>query len=164
MGEHGRPTKYKKEYDKQAAKLCAQGFTDAQLADFFEVHESTINEWKLKHKSFSESLKAKRFSDDKVKQSLYQRCFPTELVEVKEESGTMGSKTVTTTKQVQGDTAAMIFWLKNRCPEEFRANPEVENKTVIQNIMPVPTADSADDWEQAASSNQDYLLSQSDDK
>lgn len=129
MGEHGRPTKYKKEYDKQAAKLCAQGFTDAQLADFFEVHESTINEWKLKHKSFSESLKAKRFSDDKVKQSLYQRCFPTELVEVKEESGTMGSKTVTTTKQVQGDTAAMIFWLKNRDPENWRANPEKEGGT-----------------------------------
>ena len=129
MGEHGRPTKYKKEYDKQAAKLCAQGFTDAQLAGFFEVHESTINEWKLKHKSFSESLKAKRFSDDKVKQSLYQRCFPTELVEVKEESGTMGSKTVTTTKQVQGDTAAMIFWLKNRDPENWRANPEKEGGT-----------------------------------
>lgn len=36
----GRPTKYKKEYDDQAFKLCLLGATDKEIADFFEVNRS----------------------------------------------------------------------------------------------------------------------------
>lgn len=129
MAEQGRPTKYKKEYDKQAAKLCAQGFTDAQLADFFEVSESTLNLWKKKNPSFSESLKAKAYSDEKVVQSLYQRCFNSEYIETKEENGSQGSKITTTTKQVLADVSAMRYWLNNRNPDRWRANPEKEGGT-----------------------------------
>ena len=53
----GRPTKYKAEYAEQAAKLCALGAVDAQLADFFGVSEPTINAWKDKHPAFLKSLK-----------------------------------------------------------------------------------------------------------
>jgi len=63
----GRPTKYKKEFAEQARKLCLKGFTDAEMADFFCVQEQTINNWKIAHVEFLESLKAgKRYSDDKV--------------------------------------------------------------------------------------------------
>ena len=57
MANNGRPSKYKPEHAKAAAKLCKLGATDAQLADFFEVSVSTINLWKVQHKEFSESLK-----------------------------------------------------------------------------------------------------------
>ena len=53
----GRPTKYKPEYATQAAKLCALGATDAQLADFFDVAISTITLWKVQHPEFSASIK-----------------------------------------------------------------------------------------------------------
>ncbi|MES1763769.1 hypothetical protein ACKWMU_12765, partial [Escherichia coli] len=52
-----RPTKYQEAYAEQARKLCLLGYTDAELADFFEVSESTINKWKLDYPEFSESIK-----------------------------------------------------------------------------------------------------------
>ena len=45
----GRPTEYRPEYAEDTRKLCLLGFTDAQLADFFDVSEATINNWKLAH-------------------------------------------------------------------------------------------------------------------
>ena len=53
----GRPTKYRDELPAQAKKLCRLGATDAEMAEFFEVSESTINEWKLAYDEFSESIK-----------------------------------------------------------------------------------------------------------
>lgn len=126
----GRPTKYKPEYAEQAEKLCAmKGFTDVELAEFFGVSESTIYEWKNKNPKFSEALKSKQYSDDKVAQSLYERCFNSEYVETKEENGSQGSKITTTTKQVLGDISAMRYWLNNRNPDRWRAQPEKEVKT-----------------------------------
>ncbi len=61
-----RPTKYQEAYAEQARKLCLLGYTDAELADFFEVSESTINKWKLDYPKFSESIK-------KVRPSLMQK-------------------------------------------------------------------------------------------
>ena len=130
-GEHkpnGRPTKYKKEYNTQAAKLCKLGATDVQLADFFDVAESTIHKWKLEHPSFSESLKeGKVFSDDKVEAALYDRAIGYHYDEIKEEHSEDGMKRTVTTKRIQDNTAA-IFWLKNRRPEQWR--DKVENDTV----------------------------------
>ncbi len=34
-----RPTKYQEAYAEQARKLCLLGYTDAELADFFEVSD-----------------------------------------------------------------------------------------------------------------------------
>ena len=44
----GRPTLYWKKYPEQAYKQCLAGATDADLANFFEVDEDTINVWKKK--------------------------------------------------------------------------------------------------------------------
>ena len=126
--ENGRPTKYKKEYDEQAAKLCKLGATDVQLADFFGVTEKTLNNWKHEHPRFLQSLKkGKVFSDDKVEMALYDRAIGYEYDEVKEEQGEQGMKRTVTTKRIQDNTAA-IFWLKNRRPEQWR--DKVENDTV----------------------------------
>lgn len=55
-----RPTKYQEAYAEQARKLCLLGYTDAELADFFEVSEATINNWKLEYPEFLESIKRVR--------------------------------------------------------------------------------------------------------
>jgi len=125
--KNGRPTKYKKEFDEQARKLCLNGFIDAQIADFFNIQESTLNLWKKAHPSFMESLKSgKRYSDDKVVNALYNRAIGYEFDEVKSESGTTGKKITTTTKHIAGDTTAQIFWLRNRMRDEWTNNPEPE--------------------------------------
>jgi len=53
----GRPTDYKVEYNEQVYKLCLLGATDVELANFFNVNEDTIYEWKKKYTEFSESIK-----------------------------------------------------------------------------------------------------------
>ena len=43
-----RPSKYKPEYVDQAAKLCALGATDIEIADFFAVEIADIAVWAWK--------------------------------------------------------------------------------------------------------------------
>ncbi len=124
----GRPTKYKPEFAKSAAKLCKLGATDAQLADFFEVAVSTINLWKVKHPEFSESVKVpKSEADARVEQSLYLRAMGYEHDEV--DLRVVGGELVKTDirKFYPPDTTAAIFWLKNRKPDEWRDKHDVEH-------------------------------------
>jgi hypothetical protein len=70
----GRPTDYRPEYNEQAYKLCLLGHTDAELAAFFDVQESTINNWKLAYPEFLESIKkGKDIADSEVAAKLYHR-------------------------------------------------------------------------------------------
>lgn len=119
-------SKYKSEYDELAYNYALLGVTDAQLAGFFDVTETTINNWKNDHPSFFESLKAGKVNSDAlVAKSLFKRAIGFSVCEEKQEDGTNGSKTTTTTKDVAPDTAAAIFWLKNRQPEIWRDKKEV---------------------------------------
>lgn len=122
----GRPSKYKPEYADQAAKLCALGATDAQLADFFEVAVSTVALWKVQHAEFSDALKlAKDKADQLVEQSLFRRATGYECDEV--DIRVVGGEIVQTPlrKFYPPDTTACIFWLKNRKASEWR--DKVEN-------------------------------------
>lgn len=128
-----RPSRYKKEYDEQAYKLCLLGATDKDLADFFNVKEQTINNWKRDHPSFFESLKrGKVIADANVADRLYQRAMGYEHddIELKVVSlgGNMGSEVqeVKVRKYYPPDTTAAIFWLKNRRPQEWRDKREHE--------------------------------------
>lgn len=124
----GRPSKYKPEYAEQASKLCALGATYRDLAEFFEVAESTISLWKIEHREFSESLKlAKEAADARVEQSLYRRAlgYSHDSVHV---SNYQGAITMTPiVEHFPPDTTACIFWLKNRKPEEWRDIKAIEH-------------------------------------
>lgn len=157
----GAPTKYNKKYNEQARKLCLLGYTDKQLADFFEVAESTINKWKLDHPTFSESLKAgKEMADAEVVASLYQKatgysCKDTKFATYEGDITDQREYT----KNYPPCPISIKYWLNNRQPERFRERVEIEQNTnVTHNIMPVPTADSVEDWEKAAQPQQDELL------
>ncbi|MBZ6385136.1 terminase [Pantoea piersonii] len=116
-----RPTKYQKAYAEQARKLCMLGYTDDQLADFFEVAESTIHKWKIDHPEFSESIKkGKDISDGEVADSLYQRAMGYVAPDV--DIRVINDKIVKTEIQKHSppDTAAAIFWLKNRQKKTWR--------------------------------------------
>lgn len=124
----GRPTDYKEEYDGQARKLCLLGATDAEMADFFGVVESTINLWKLEHPTFSESIKeGKRLADSNVADRLYQRAMGFE--HDSEEIKVIGAEVqrVPIRKIYPPDTVAAIFWLKNRQKDKWRDKTEQEN-------------------------------------
>ena len=117
----GRPTKYNEEYNKQAEKLCLLGATDVELADFFEVAESTINEWKKEYQEFSESIKrGKDIADANVASRLYQRAmgFEHDSEGIKVADGLIIR--VPIRKIYPPDPTSAIFWLKNRQPRKWR--------------------------------------------
>lgn len=131
-----RPTDYRQEYAEQARKLCLLGFTDKQLADFFDVNESTITRWKQKYPEFCTSIKSgKVVADAQVAESLFKRATGIEVTEVEvRDDGKKKVKRVTK-KHIPPDPTAQIFWLKNRQPELWRDKPTVENSA--QEAVPV---------------------------
>ncbi|WP_341918673.1 terminase [Polaromonas sp. YR568] len=124
----GRPSKYQEDFPAQAAKLCLLGATDAQLADFFEVSVSTINLWKVQHPEFSESIKVpKAQADERVEQSLFRRAMGYEHDEVDIRVIDHALVQTPIRKYYPPDSTAMIFWLKNRKPSEWRDKQEHEH-------------------------------------
>lgn len=126
-GKRGQPTAYRKQYAKQAEKLCRLGATDQEIADFFEVDVRTIYRWKHAHDDFCQSLKAgKEIVDDRVERSLYQRAIGYEQDEVKifMPSGAAEPVYAPFRAKIAPDVTAGIFWLKNRRPEQWRDKPE----------------------------------------
>ena len=119
--DRGRPTKYKPEYVAQAEKLCALGATDIEIADFFEVDVRTLYRWKGEHEDFCQALKvAKEVADRRVERSLFARATGYEHDEV--DIRVVDKQIVQTAvrKFYPPDTAAAIFWLKNRRADTWR--------------------------------------------
>ncbi len=94
------------------------GLTDKQIAKNIGVSEQTLNVWKKTYPSFFESLKkGKEVVDIEVENALLKRALGYRYYEVTIEDGL---ETKRVTKEVQPDTTAQIFWLKNRCPDKWR--------------------------------------------
>lgn len=122
----GRPTKFKAEYIEQARKLCQLGATDRELADFFEIAESTLYLWKAENQEFSEALKVgKDTADDRVERSLYLRAcgYTHPDVHVSNYQGEVSLTPII--KHYPPESVAGIFWLKNRRPSEWRDKREI---------------------------------------
>ncbi len=131
----GRPTGYKKEYSEQVYKLCLLGATDADIAGFFNIRESTLGNWKNKYPEFLESIKrGKTFADANVAERLYQRAMGYEHPEDKIFNDNGDPLIVPTTKHYPPDTVAAIFWLKNRQKREWRDKQEVDVTTQGEKI------------------------------
>src|SRR5215210_4497768 len=126
----GRPRgsdTYKQEYAEQAEKLCRLGATDAEMAGFFGVNEQTINNWKIAHLDFLESLKrGKLEADANVASRLYQRAMGYSHAAVKIFNDGGQEMIVPYTEHYPPDTTAAIFWLKNRRPEQWRDKSQQE--------------------------------------
>lgn len=117
----GRPSSYRSEYAEQARKLCRLGAIDKELADFFGVSEQTINAWKTAHPEFLESLKAgKELADAEVADKLFQRAtgYSHPAVKLFMYQGTVIREEYI--EHYPPDTAAAIFWLKNRRSDLWR--------------------------------------------
>ena len=124
----GRPSKYRDEFPEQARKLCLLGAKDADLAKFFEVTESTLNEWKKAYPEFSESLKAgKELADAVIADSLFQRAkgYSHKAVKIMVVDKVVVHEEYT--EHYPPDPTSMIFWLKNRRPDLWRDKPEPDS-------------------------------------
>jgi hypothetical protein len=121
----GRPTSYKAEYVEQAKKLAELGATDREMADFFKVTETTLNRWKLAHPEFCASIKVgKEPADDRVEQSLYRKATGYSFAAEKIFQYEGAPVRVDYVEHVPPSDTAMIFWLKNRRPDQWRDKTE----------------------------------------
>lgn len=134
--KEGRPTKYNQSYCKKAYKLSLLGATDKELADFFDICEATINNWKNDYPEFLESLKRGKYeADAKVASRLYKRAlgYSHEDVDIKMYEGQI--ITTKLTKEYPPDTTAAIFWLKNRQPDKWRDKKDVAFEGTVKSII-----------------------------
>jgi hypothetical protein len=116
-----RPTMYRSDYAEQARKLCLLGYTDEELASFFNVTVTTLNVWKNKHPKFVAAIKAgKAIIDAEVAASLLHRAmgYSHEAVKIMQAEGSSYEHKYI--EHYPPDTTAGIFWLKNRQPAYWR--------------------------------------------
>lgn len=124
-----RPSKFKPEFVEQAQKLCALGATDEDLADFFGVNRATIWRWAQSNEEFCSTIKAgKAIADSRVEMSLYHKAigYTFDSVKVFMPANAPAPVYAPIREHVAPDTTAMIFWLKNRKPQEWRDKQEMD--------------------------------------
>ena len=110
------------------------GLTDEQIAGNVGITATTLYEWKNRFPEISEALKkGKEIVDIQVENALLKRALGYEYMEERVEiSEKDGRKVIQTTKTALPDTAAQIFWLKNRRPDRWRDKPQEKAETVAQ--------------------------------
>ena len=100
------------------------GLTDEQIAHNMGITVKTLWVWKNKYGKLCNALKkGKQVVDTIVENALLKRALGYRYDEVTIEDGI---ETKRVTKEVQPDTTAQIFWLKNRRPDKWRDKQNVE--------------------------------------
>ena len=111
-----------------------QGLTDEQISKNMSISYSTFREWKKKYSALSAALKkGKTPVDFEVENALLKRAMGFEYEEtetiIEEIDGKQRKRIKKIKKVALPETSAIIFWLKNRMPEQWRKfNPVVEAK------------------------------------
>lgn len=144
----GRPTLYKEEYNDQVFKLCLLGATDKEIANFFDVSESTLNLWKKEHPEFSESIKRGKIqADADIAESLYNKAkgYTREEVKIFQYEGE--PVIVPYQAYYAPDTAAINIWLKNRRGkvkddegQRWADKQEIDHTTKGESFKPLDTS------------------------
>ena len=109
-----RPAKWEKWREQDGLILlrgwAMDGLTDEQIAHNMGIAKSTLYEWKNKLPELSDALKkGKEVVDYAIVGALAR-------------------------KAMSGDTAAMIFWLKNRQPEKWKDKPDVTSEKALAKL------------------------------
>jgi|SRR5215469_1615524 len=96
----GRPSEYDVAILPDVTELALSGATDAEIAHSLGIDRTTLYRWKHRYPEFCNALKdSKEVCDSAIVRSLFQ-------------------------KAREGDTTAMIFWLKNRQSKDWRDNQD----------------------------------------
>ena len=122
------------------------GLTNEQIANNIGINVKTLYDWKNKESDICNALKkGKEVVDIEVENALLKRALGYTYKEVTKEqvkNPTTGQYemmiTKEVTKEVQPDTTAQIFWLKNRKPDKWRDKVvDTENEEAITNATDI---------------------------
>jgi transposase-like protein len=104
------------------------GMTDEQIAQSMGIRRSTLYEWIKRHEPIGAVLaKGKDAVDREAESALFRRAIGYEFEETTHERDKKGNMILTRTvkKTKPPDTAALIFFLKNRKPDTWRERQEL---------------------------------------
>jgi hypothetical protein len=123
----GRPTKYRPQYADLAFNYCLLKASDNDLARFFDTSKRVIFNWKKKHPEFLDALRrGKEQADSRVAKSLFDRAVGYQHEDVDVHVYKDKIVKVKRVKHYPPDTAAAIFWLKNRQRDFWREKTETK--------------------------------------
>ena len=146
----GRKSKYQTHVEPRLIEVegwARDGLIDEQIAKNLGVAYSTFRTYVSKFPALSAALKrGKEVVDREVENALLKRALGYRYEEVTKErefrkDPETGKKievmveTKRISKEVQPDTTAQIFWLKNRKPAEWRDKQEVEHSGGLDNTV-----------------------------
>lgn len=101
------------------------GLSNGQMAFNMGISQSTFYAWKSEHTEISDTIKkGKEIIDYEVENALLKSALGYEYIET--HTNVYGEKTITK-KYMKPDTTAIIFWLKNRKPNEWRDKQNVNH-------------------------------------
>lgn len=109
------------------------GLVNKQIAKNIGITEQTLYNWLKKHPEISEALKkGKEVIDFEIENAMYKRALGYEAEDVKTYKRIDGKGNETqhvekTKKHIPGDVTAQIFWLKNRQPDKWNENYQLEH-------------------------------------
>lgn len=141
MGKNkgGRPSRYNNSLLQKAVEAAEQGAVDWEVAEVIGISPTTLYEWKGKYPEFSKALKeAREVPDQAVEAALFRSAMGYTHREEKifYSNRTGRVKRIEVVKHYPPNPAAMIFWLKNRKPKDWR-----DTLNVNQTPSPIPMGD-----------------------
>lgn len=118
------------------------GLTEEQIAHNMGICRDTLHEWKKKYSDISDTLKrGKEVVDREVENALLKRALGYKYTETTKErvlNPDNGTVSIVVTKivekEVQPDTTAAIFYLKNRKPDVWRDKQMIESEVSIKKL------------------------------
>jgi hypothetical protein len=130
--KNGRPSKKGTINLKTLCALYAEGKTDLQVAQILDISRRTLLYYKKDKKFLHAITKGKEEVDKEVEVSLFKRAtgYEHEDVDIK----VIRNQIVKTKiiKHYPPDATSMIFWLKNRKPEQWRDKQELEHSGTLK--------------------------------
>ena len=113
----------------KAGELALMGLTEEQMAAVFGVKRRTLHTWKKKYPAFRQAVQGgKATADAPVVKSLYQRALGYTITEKKVTRNPDGTtRKEITEKEIAPDITAIMFWLKNRQPQDWRDKHDVSH-------------------------------------
>lgn len=109
------------------------GLSNKQIAHNIGIQEGTFYEWQKRHSEFSKAVKkGKEVIDREVENALYN-------------------------KAIEGDTTSMIFWLKNRRPEQWSDRKEITHGGSVDSNVKMFEKVSTDELRDIVSDVKDIL-------
>jgi hypothetical protein len=122
----GRPSPYKSEFARIAARLCRNGATDIEVADILGISVRTFYRWCLLHDEFTAAVRVgKDAADDRVERALYQRAVGYDYTAEKIVMPKGGGPVVMfNSAHVPADVRAALHWLAIRRPKPWARLPE----------------------------------------